>query len=372
MKKHNEDKNIYFDPDTSFFDLKIVRTTALSFVIIFLITCGVIIYKSNLWWEWNFTYTGFNNLLNYFKVPLGFLALIIPVGAVFAANHRSEQTKKQIALTHNQIALAHNQNLFTNYYKHIEEFEKYCEKSLTRSFNSKSLNRFIGNNKDLDLRQMHKILYTDLMKSGDTNTNIELLEEIDSIGINMFNPLTHEKEASVGDIRTSVLTAMLKLNGVLQTKNLSFDGIFTEGIGKHADKIREYENKQTQLQTNIKSQSFRDGVNCYYIADFISRIEFALSTIEACAKFDTSYSGSVTLKALEASKRAILIDENEEAVWNASEKLHSIGVYSEDKAPNRRPTYDSETYVPREMAIKYTLERSELFKKYILSQEEQR
>ena len=40
--------------------------------------------------------------------------------ALLAANHRSEQTKAQISSNAQQ-------NLFANFYKHIEEFEKYID-----------------------------------------------------------------------------------------------------------------------------------------------------------------------------------------------------------------------------------------------------
>ncbi|MDZ7660947.1 hypothetical protein [Thiohalophilus sp.] len=53
-------------------------------------------------------------------------ALIIPIVALLAANHRSEQTKAQI-LSNNQ------QNIFSNYYKHIEEFEKYIETNIDQT-----------------------------------------------------------------------------------------------------------------------------------------------------------------------------------------------------------------------------------------------
>lgn len=66
----------------------------------------------------NFTYVGFNNALNVFKIPLGVVALIIPIVALLAANHRSEQTKEQ-------MRLASENNNFSNFYKHTAEFESY-------------------------------------------------------------------------------------------------------------------------------------------------------------------------------------------------------------------------------------------------------
>jgi len=55
-----------------------------------------------------------------FRVPLGILATLIPNIALLAASHRSEQTKEQIRITSEQ-------NVFSNYYKHLEEFLKHCK-----------------------------------------------------------------------------------------------------------------------------------------------------------------------------------------------------------------------------------------------------
>jgi hypothetical protein len=58
--------------------------------------------------------------LGYFKVPLAILAALIPVLGLLNANHKSEQSKAA-------IELSRSQNNFANYYKHLEEFCKYCE-----------------------------------------------------------------------------------------------------------------------------------------------------------------------------------------------------------------------------------------------------
>ncbi|WP_114635354.1 hypothetical protein [Vibrio splendidus] len=77
---------------------------------------GVIGYNSDL--KWQFDYEGFNFFVKAFSVPFAVLTSIIPIVGFIALNHRSVQTKEQ-------IELARSQNSFTNYYKHIEEFEKY-------------------------------------------------------------------------------------------------------------------------------------------------------------------------------------------------------------------------------------------------------
>lgn len=111
----------YFDPHVSLLDLPIVRWTL-----------GIIVFSSALcaieigWLEGRpilLNAEGFNNVLEVFKVPIGILATLIPAVALLAANHRSEQAKEQ-------MRLAAAQNIFANHYKHLEEFEDYCESRL--------------------------------------------------------------------------------------------------------------------------------------------------------------------------------------------------------------------------------------------------
>jgi len=61
---------------------------------------------------------GFKLFLSDFGFPISILALIIPASALIATMHRSTQLSTQ-------INLLMNQNNFANYYKHLEEFEKY-------------------------------------------------------------------------------------------------------------------------------------------------------------------------------------------------------------------------------------------------------
>jgi len=118
--------SICFDPHTSFLNLTIIWITTGFFCLLAIISMVVIIVNSELRCNWS--YSGFNNVLTIFKVPLSFLAMVIPTVALFAANHRSEQTKEQ-------MRLANVQNNFANYYKHQEEFEKFCEKDIENSKN---------------------------------------------------------------------------------------------------------------------------------------------------------------------------------------------------------------------------------------------
>lgn len=109
-------KSNIFDPHKSFLNLKILWIVVVIHFFLAAIFSILIINNSNL--TPSYDYTGFNNALNIFKIPLGILALIIPIVALLAANHRSEQTKEQ-------MRLASENNNFSNFYKHTEEFESY-------------------------------------------------------------------------------------------------------------------------------------------------------------------------------------------------------------------------------------------------------
>jgi hypothetical protein len=111
----------YFEPHTSLLDLPIVRWV-LGLIVFFAALCAIQIgcleRRPVL-----LDAEGFNNALEIFKVPIGILATLIPAVALLAANHRSEQAKEQ-------MRLAAAQNIFANHYKHLEEFEGYCESRL--------------------------------------------------------------------------------------------------------------------------------------------------------------------------------------------------------------------------------------------------
>ncbi|MDR6163045.1 hypothetical protein [Pseudomonas fluorescens] len=109
-------KSNVFDPHKSFLSLKVLWFVVAIHFAIAAAFATLIMYNSDLVLKLN--HTGLNNALNIFKIPLGILALIIPIVALLAANHRSEQTREQ-------MRLASENNNFSNFYKHTEEFESY-------------------------------------------------------------------------------------------------------------------------------------------------------------------------------------------------------------------------------------------------------
>lgn len=111
-----------FDPTKSLIQLKVLWFVVLGLVSLAVISGVVIFLNSNI--VFDFSYQGFNQAVTIFRVPIAILAIIIPSVALLASNHRSEQAKAQ-------IISSNSQNVFANYYKHREEFEKYVDKNKT-------------------------------------------------------------------------------------------------------------------------------------------------------------------------------------------------------------------------------------------------
>lgn len=152
-------KSEWFDPHTSFLSLRVVWVTVGTLLFMSIASASVIICNSEL--TVDFSFNGFNQFISIFRFPLGIAALIIPMVALLAANHRSEQTKEQIRVTNAQ-------NVFSNYYKHIEEFIKYLSDGVGKSF---------------DLRFVHSNVYPDA-SLGDysISSNLrELTEALDKL-----------------------------------------------------------------------------------------------------------------------------------------------------------------------------------------------
>lgn len=81
---------------------------------------GSIIYLSSDL-QLDTSYIGFNTFIEIFRVPLGILALIFPLVALVASNHRSRQSAAQ-------IELGRSQNTFANFHKHKEAFHQMIER----------------------------------------------------------------------------------------------------------------------------------------------------------------------------------------------------------------------------------------------------
>ncbi|CAK1965408.1 hypothetical protein VCRA2114E365_300032 [Vibrio crassostreae] len=318
-----KNKITYFDPDISFFGLKIVRLAALSFILIFLLVCGIIIHQSHLWGEWNFTHSGFNNLLDYFKVPLGFLALTIPVGAVFAANHRSEQTKKQIALTHNQ-------NLFTNYYKHIEEFDKYA--SLTLKENSRP--ELLDAVETLSVRSLHKAFYPKLLVTGSIKVDKSILlgaEEVikEMLGFVISSDLNDKIYAN------RILEFQEALDSYLETHNVDMGGFISFVSNNNNELLLQHHMDRDQVLSGTSSSL----INSFHLYDALFRTTEVLRILESIMMFDTSYEPCATYKLLESVPEIISYPGGKQNDFNPLTVKVFLGENPSDDIPFTHPIY---------------------------------
>jgi len=177
-----------FNPNQSVLELKIFKVTL--FVLIFLSILSAYFIATSLELKLSLTYEGFNNFFNVFKFPLSMLALIIPSVALIATNHRSEQTREQIRVTNNQ-------NNFTNYYKHIEEFDKY-------HMQVNKVDKFILS---YDIRYLHSVIF-DQSKGGIYEPNKQLMSEMVLYSHSVFKLFSLAKNDD--ESRLSTLSKFMK------------------------------------------------------------------------------------------------------------------------------------------------------------------
>ncbi len=207
-------KEAWFNPNTSFIKLPIIWWTVLILIAVSFLVGLIIKFHSSHYLCGSASC--FNFFLAEYKMPLGILALIIPIVALYAAAHRSAQTTEQIRITNSQ-------NLFSNYYKHIEEFEKYIEimviGDLVRVF---------------DIRRLHRALYPNA-KSGDysTDQNIAALvfSEVRNV-IQMIERLGDKELTKESLVAISYRFKLIEsqLSGVTFERDYTKDGI-NGGVG---------------------------------------------------------------------------------------------------------------------------------------------
>jgi uncharacterized integral membrane protein len=146
------------DPLKSFVEQRILWVVVIVLSSVAAIIAIIIVCNSNL--EVALDYRGFNSFVEIFKVPIALLAITATLAALLATIHRSAQTREQ-------IITANKQNIFSNYYKHIEEFEKYIHASIVDSHIHFQ-----------NLRMTHKYLFPKSLY-GDYSVNDEFLNLID-------------------------------------------------------------------------------------------------------------------------------------------------------------------------------------------------
>lgn len=189
-----------FDPRKSLLKLPILWLVIFVMLVSSAIITILIIKNSEV--TWGIDYQSINNYLSIFKAPLAITALIIPIVALLAANHRSEQTKLHIFTTEQQ-------NLFANYYKHIEEFSKYTKDH----FSDKII--------FLNRRRLHDLLFPHA-RSGNYH--------IDSKVLNFVEEKIQQQEFNKYNTKNMTAEDRMKIEGTLREieRKLFFDYVITD------------------------------------------------------------------------------------------------------------------------------------------------
>lgn len=165
--------SLMFDPNKGFLELPVVQWALLSLICLCGFLVAIVISTEGL--KFQFDAEGLSTFASLFRVPVGAFTLSLPVFALLAANHRSEQTKQQMALTRSQIErtdrqiqIASDQSKFSNYYKHLEEFIKYCD----LHFKNKPFGV-------ASPRKLHAAMYP-AARQGDLNIDKKFLANLDN------------------------------------------------------------------------------------------------------------------------------------------------------------------------------------------------
>ncbi|TOL25180.1 hypothetical protein [Vibrio parahaemolyticus] len=147
-------------PDVRFFGLRLVKFVSVIFGSVFLFTLFVTLFDTSTL-NLKLDVEGLKFFfLDAMKVPGSILAFYLAVLGLIGANHRSEQTKKQISVTGEQ-------NRFSNYFKHLEEFKKHVEGLEEKHQIDMS-----------KIRMVHDNLFSQAYEYGDYNISSNALEVV--------------------------------------------------------------------------------------------------------------------------------------------------------------------------------------------------
>jgi hypothetical protein len=165
--------------------------TALLFPILTGTLLFVASFISNKNFDWCFSSKCVNNFFELYKFPLSILGLSVPLTAIVAALHRSEEA-------HLQMEETLKQNTFNNYIKHQEDFFKILEKIESkcscRFTDPLTLYRLIfpKNNYSSFTFAAHSKKETD---TPDTNEFLEILRrDTFDFQATLYNPATDEND----------------------------------------------------------------------------------------------------------------------------------------------------------------------------------
>lgn len=223
-----------FDSNSSFLNLKSFWIPFAFILIVFLVLWAKVVVDEELVIGWG----KLEDFYNWFKVPLWWLALLIPILGLLNANHKSEQTRAS-------MAISRSQNNFSNYYKHLEEFQRYCDTLIGISF--VELDK-------LEKRKLHHRLYPDA-KGGDLTVDVNVLKDFQGALKDFLILMSEASQGLIFDqrVRDSAIRAHEQL--LLSLKQLD---VFYFG------------NKLLANNTDLTSRDYLFGLYYHYL--FIYKI----------------------------------------------------------------------------------------------------
>ncbi len=267
----------WFDPDTSFFRLPIVWITVATIIAIAIFIGRQILTESSLYTGWAQNYQGINSALTLFKVPLGILSLLIPIGAIYAVNHRSEQARKQISITQEQ-------NLFSNYYKHLEEFEKYVKNNLERSDKTEAEKNV---SKSINIRHLHEIFYPKLRSDGDISLNQDVIDQAEYYMRRVLSRAVNPSHYNGNhDYEIATILALGDLDCILKEKNIDFGDFIVDQTCDKQEVLDKYQ--EHQIAAGADPDEISDTCSLYIAIDAFNRVMYVQYCFDIFVRFEHS------------------------------------------------------------------------------------
>ncbi|RHW74972.1 hypothetical protein [Colwellia sp. RSH04] len=258
-------KTELFNSRVSFLKLPVVWIT-IATVLAFAIIEFFIIYNNGHYISCH-TAECYNTFISDFKFPLGVATLLIPILAIYAAQHRSEISVAQIEATESQ-------NIFANYYKHLEEFKVLLE--------DQNIISEIEN-----YRQLHLSLFIDV-KSG----NYEIQESTRGFIIsNLLSVYSRLKE--VEELSHNLLDSNEK-QSIKKRKILSAFVLAYEPIKK----LREHFKFTPKDLDTITTEGLSELVDKVHLYSYISGISHSVSNLMEVSKFCGEFKVPLIMVAL--------------------------------------------------------------------------
>lgn len=240
-----------FSPDISFLSLWQVWIT----IIAILLAAGYLSYEIYNSSSYTFCHTAncYNSFLNDFKFPLGIVTLLIPILAIYAAQHRSEISIAQVKATESQ-------NKFSNYYKHLEEFQRFIEKS------------------DIsDIRKLHKALFPNA-KDGSYSIDQNLIANL-IVALQKIHQTLKELERFVDSLNNDELSEREYTDKSVNLILVAYETLLNI---RNSFKFNDTECSPKSLKEKLK----KNEVN---IAQVIYEIKTTLNCLEKVLSFDEEF-----------------------------------------------------------------------------------